>query len=140
MKFALVGNKVTCRRHETEQPTAMFDAQLDSIPPHITAELTLEERGQLTAFMSDHQRIQSESKTSLLLEALTGMVDESCQALEKTDCISESLRDRLWQCADNLRAAADEISVTSRDDTAQIVAMSNKTALEARLDAVKRAL
>ena len=78
MKFTVAGNKIICSR-DADNPiqVVVFDAHLESVPPHVAAKLTRREIEELDHFLSDRKRIQSNPTEANMLEALPKLLAES---------------------------------------------------------------
>lgn len=146
MRFSLDGSKIVCRRAENTSKGEVlvdvveFDAQLNAVPPHVMAQLTLHEKKELDLFLVDKERLQAKSEPRVILEALPTLIDKVRGVLVSVEQIDEHLHQKLTTASDRLEAALLEVRVGQGGGKEDGNSLSTEEALKARLDIITRGL
>ena len=147
MNFTVAGSKVICSRKdntvaadESYRRVVEFDANVDSVPPHVSAKLIGSEIEQLKQFMNDRKRIQTNSAVKNMLEALPGLLKEAADVLTSVERINESMYNKLSAAIAKMNSALDKVKPVSRDEPTPVDNMRFSEAQKERLENIKQQL
>lgn len=98
MKFTVAGNRIICSRKDNTivdesayRHAVVFDAQAESIPPHVSAKLVNSEVAELKEFMADCKRVQENPAVKNMLEALPSLLREAADVLNSVERVNQSM-------------------------------------------------
>ena len=147
MRFTVAGSKIICSRKdntveddEAYKRVVEFDAQVDSVPPHVAARLATCEVEELNVFFAERERIQADSVEKNLLEALPGLLQESTDILNAATSVNETMYRELSASINKLRGAMDNVKLVSRGESQPANRMASSEAQKERLENIKQDL
>ena len=147
MRFTVAGSKIICSRKdntveddEAYKRVVEFDAQVDSVPPHVAARLATCEVEELNVFFAERERIQADSVEKNLLEALPGLLQESTDILNAATSVNETMYRELSASINKLRGAMDNVKLVSRGEPQPVNRMASSEAQKERLENIKQDL
>lgn len=147
MRFTVAGSKIICSRKdntveddEAYKRVVEFDAQVDSVPPHVAARLATCEVEELNVFFAERERIQADSVEKNLLEALPGLLQESTDILNAATSVNETMYRELSASINKLRGAMDNVKLVSRGESQPVNRMASSEAQKERLENIKQDL
>jgi hypothetical protein len=147
MKFTVAGNKVICSRIDNTVPdqesyrrVVEFDAQVESIPPHVVARLTSREVEELKAFINDRKRIEANPAEQNMLEALPGLLREAKEVLSSVESINKDTYEKLFASVAELGEALDSVRPSDQGQSTPVENMRHSEAQKTRLDGIKHVL
>lgn len=121
MKFTVAGNRIICSRKDNTVADAgayrhavVFDAQVESVPPHVSAKLVTGEVEELKDFMADRKRIQENSAVKNILEAIPGLLGETADILNSVESVNQTTYDELSSAITVARRALDGVKPESQ--------------------------
>ena len=136
MKFTVAGNRIICSRKDNTVADAtayrhavIFDAQVETVPPHVSAKLVTGEVEELKDFMADRKRIQENSAVKNLLEAIPGLLGEAADILNSVERVNQTMYDELSEAITITSRALDSVKPGSRGEP---TAVNNKRHAEAQ--------
>jgi hypothetical protein len=140
MKFTVAGNRIICSRKDNTVANAaayrhavMFDAQVESVPPHVSAKLVTGEIEQLNDFMADRKRCQENSAVKNLLETIPGLLGEAADILNSVERVNPGIYGELSEAIKITSRALDSVKPESRGEPAAVNNMRYSEAQKARL-------
>jgi hypothetical protein len=147
VRFRVAGSKIICSRKDSSiendeayKRVVEFDAQVDSVPPHVAARLATCEVEELQCFFAERERIQAGSVEKNLLEALPGLLKESTDILNAAISVNETTYRELSASIRKLRGALNNIKPVSRGELQPLKGMAGSEAQKERLENIKRDL
>ena len=147
MRFTVAGSKILCSRKdntveddEAYKRVVEFDAQVDSVPPHVAARLATCEVEELNVFFAERERIQADSVEQNLLEAIPGLLQESTDILNAATSVNETMYRELSASINKLRGAMDNVKLVSRGESQPVNRMASSEAQKERLENIKQDL
>jgi hypothetical protein len=147
VRFTVAGSKIICSRKdntveddEAYKRVVEFDAQVDSVPPHVAARLATCEVEELNVFFAERERIQADSVEKNLLEALPGLLQESTDILNAATSVNETMYRELSASINKLRGAMDNVKLVSRGESQPVNRMASSEAQKERLENIKQDL
>ena len=115
-----------------------FDAQVDSVPPHVAARLTKREIAELQEFLKDREQIRANPTQKNMLEALPGLLREATEVLESVDRVNKSTYARLTRSLDRLSAALEKVRPVRSGRPTRIRSMRESEAQKERLEDIRK--
>lgn len=147
MKFTVAGSKVLCSRidntvaeEEVYRRVVEFDAQVESVPPHVSVKLIGSEVEQLQGFMADRKRIQANPAVKNMLEALPGLLEEATVVLNSVERVNETTYNTLSAAIIKMSCTLDSVKPVSQGEPTPVNSMRYSEAQKERLKNIKRKL
>lgn len=147
MKFTVAGSRIVCSRKdntaevdETYRCVVEFDAQVETVPPHVAARLTHGETEELRHFLADRQRIQASSVEQNMLEALPGLLQEATQILQSAQQVNRTLYAQLATAIADMQSALENIKPAGNENPTPLRNMRHTEAQKQRLENIKQDL
>lgn len=147
MKFTVAGSKITCSRIDNTvddgtqyRCVAVFDAHVDTVPPHVAAKLTAGEIKELKGFLSDRKRIQANPAERNMLEALPELLRDATEILKSVDRLNRTMYRTLANSIDDLSRALESVKPGSNSYLTPIKNMRESEALKEQLETIKKRL
>jgi hypothetical protein len=147
VRFTVAGSKILCSRKdntveddEAYKRVVEFDAQVDSVPPHVAARLATCEVEELNVFFAERERIQADSVEQNLLQAIPGLLQESTDILNAATSVNETMYRELSASINKLRGAMDNVKLVSRGESQPVNRMASSEAQKERLENIKQDL
>lgn len=147
MKFTVAGNKIICSRkdntvedQESYRRVVEFDAQVETVPPHVVARLTSGEVEELKAFVKDRKRIEANPAAQNMLEALPGLMQEAKEILKSMKSIDKELYADLSASAAELGEALDNVRASNDSTLTRVENMRHAEAQKTRIEGIKHQL
>jgi len=147
MNFTVAGNRIICSRKDNTvadedayRRVVEFDAQVDTVPPHVAARLTTGETEDLKAFITDRQRIQANPTEKNMLEVLPGLLQEAADVLDAVESINKTMYETLFASIARLSGALDNVKPVARYESTPVNRMRISEAQKERLENIKKEL
>jgi hypothetical protein len=147
MKFTVAGSKVICSRidmtiesGDKHRDVVEFDAQVDSVPPHVAAKLTKGEVGELEQFLADRRRLKADPAEINMLEALPELIDEVTDVLQSAERLNVGLYEKLMAVVAGLQDALQAVRPKKQSTVTPIRGMRSSEVLKQRLENIKQDL
>ena len=146
MQFSFEGSKIVCQRVQQSNKgdvlidVAQFDAQVDTVPPHVAAQLSSIEVKDLKLFQVDKVRLQAKADHRTILEALPTLIEKVRDVLICVNQVDEKLHQKLTIANHRLGDALMLVQIEQGKETDSAGSMNADEALKVRLDVITRNL
>ncbi|MGK0341630.1 MAG: hypothetical protein ACJAXW_002181 [Candidatus Azotimanducaceae bacterium] len=146
MQFSFEGSKIVCQRVQESHKgdilidVAQFDAQVDTVPPHVAGKLSSIEVKDLEMFQRDKVRLQAKGEHRAIIEALPALIEKARGVLISVNQIDEILHQQLTIANERLGTTLLKVEVEQGKGTENAGSMSTEENLKVRLDVIARSL
>lgn len=146
MQFSFEGSKIVCQRVQQTRKgvrlidVAQFDAQVNTVPPHVAAKLSPIEVNDLKSYQIDKVRLQAKAEHRAILEALPTLIEKVRGVLVSVEQLDDKIHQQLTIANDRLSATLLEVQVEQGKRAEVAGSMNAEEALKVQLDVITRSL